>query len=168
MICIGRRSRRNRPEKKPFQLPDATLLVPMMYNLGTQEGFTVKEGRFAGNWPQNGPFYFEIRAKGRLIGVAVDPLTAHECGNQRYLAIPWLDACLKVRLPDTVGAPLKPKPILKADWLISSWSAMVSFTPHFLRQARTSLGDRSFRTYNTATPPRCRSFQSNSSKGPRR
>jgi hypothetical protein len=51
-----------------------------------------------------------MRAKGALIGVAVDPLTAHECGNQRYLAIPWLDACLSARLPDKSGDPLHPMP----------------------------------------------------------
>ena len=42
--------------------------------------------------------------------MAVDPLTSHECGNQRYLAIPWLDACLAARLPDRPGDPLKPMP----------------------------------------------------------
>ena len=34
-----------------------------------------------------------------LVGVAIDPLSSHDCGNQRYLAIPWLDACLSARLP---------------------------------------------------------------------
>ena len=49
-------------------------------------------------------------------GVAVDPLTSHECGNQRYLAIPWLDACLAARLPRDAGAPLRPMPDDRA-WL---------------------------------------------------
>jgi hypothetical protein len=40
----------------------------------------------------------------------VDPLTSHECGNQRYLAIPWLDACLGARLPAEVGQPLRTMP----------------------------------------------------------
>ncbi len=44
------------------------------------------------------------------MGVAVDPLTAHECGNARYLAIPWLDACLSVRLPKNSGDPLQAMP----------------------------------------------------------
>jgi len=51
-----------------------------------------------------------------LLGVAVDPLTSHECGNQRYMAIPWLDACLEARLPDENGKPLKPMPRADA-WL---------------------------------------------------
>jgi hypothetical protein len=44
----------------------------------------------------------------------VDPLTAHECGNQRYLAIPWLDACLDARLPAEPGAPLQAMPASSA------------------------------------------------------
>src|SRR2546425_7138080 len=41
----------------------------------------------------------EYRAKGGLIGFAPDPLTGHECGDSRYLAVPFLDACLATRLP---------------------------------------------------------------------
>ena len=48
--------------------------------------------------------------------MAVDPLTSHECGNQRYLAIPWLDACLSARLPKVSGDPLKAMPTDEA-WL---------------------------------------------------
>jgi hypothetical protein len=82
----------------------------MMCNPGTQEGVTVKEGRFASVWPANEKFFRQVRSSGGLIGVAVDPLTAHECGNQRYLAIPWLDQCLSARLPQMSGAPLAAMP----------------------------------------------------------
>jgi len=92
---------------KTHTIPKAALGVPMMCNPGTKEGVTVKEGRFAGVWPANEAFFTAVRAKGGLIGVAVDPLTAHECGNQRYLAIPWLDACLNARLPEKIGTPLR-------------------------------------------------------------
>jgi hypothetical protein len=92
---------------KTHTIPEAALGVPMMCNPGTKEGVTVKDGRFAGVWPANEAFFTAVRAKGGLIGVAVDPLTAHECGNQRYLAIPWLDACLNARLPEQVEAPLR-------------------------------------------------------------
>jgi len=95
---------------KTHTIPDAALSVPVMCNPGTKEGVTVKEGRFAGVWPANEEFFTAMRAKGGLIGVAVDPLTAHECGNQRYLAIAWLDACLAARLPEKVGDSLKPMP----------------------------------------------------------
>jgi pimeloyl-ACP methyl ester carboxylesterase len=97
-----------RPTIKAHTLSDAALQVPMMCNPGTQEGVTVKDGRFASVWPANEAFFYEVRGKGGLIGVAVDPLTAHECGNQRYLAIAWLDACLSVRLPKVSGDRLQP------------------------------------------------------------
>lgn len=99
-----------RPTIKPHVIPDAALAVPILCNPGTKEGVTVKDGRFAGVWPANEAFFKDMRAKGALIGVAIDPLTSHECGNQRYLAIPWLDACLAARLPETPGAPLRPMP----------------------------------------------------------
>ncbi len=97
-------------------LPDAALQVPVMCNPGTQEGVTVKDGRFAGVWPANEAFFREVRSKGGLIGVAVDPLTSHECGNQRYFAIPWLDACLSARLPKVGTDPLRDMPTSGA-WL---------------------------------------------------
>lgn len=105
-----------RPTIRTHTLPKAALQVPMMCNLGTKEGVTVKDGRFAGVWPANEQFFTTVRAQGGLVGVAVDPLTAHECGNQRYLAIPWLDACLTARLPKTAGRPLNAMPTESA-WL---------------------------------------------------
>jgi pimeloyl-ACP methyl ester carboxylesterase len=101
---------------KAHTLPDAALKVPLMCNLGTKEGVTVKDSRFAGVWPANETFFNEVRGKGGLVGVALDPLTSHECGNQRYLAIPWLDACLSARLPKTAGDPLNEMPADQA-WL---------------------------------------------------
>ena len=95
---------------KAHTLPDAALKVPVMCNPGTKEGVTVKDSRFGGVWPANETFFNEVRSKGGLISVAVDPLSSHECGNQRYLAIPWLDACLSVRLPKIATNPLNAMP----------------------------------------------------------
>jgi pimeloyl-ACP methyl ester carboxylesterase len=106
----------DRPSIKAHTLPEAALGVPLMCNPGTKEGVTVKDGRFAGVWPANEKFFNTVRGKGGLVGVAVDPLTAHECGNQRYLAIRWLDECLRLRLPNAAGEPLKPMPT-KGAWL---------------------------------------------------
>ena len=100
----------------PYAISEAACQVPVMCNLGTKEGITDKTNRFAGVWPGVEVFFNAMRAKGALIAVAVDPLTSHECGNQRYLAIPWLDACLTARLPSKAGAPLKPMPA-SAAWL---------------------------------------------------
>ena len=95
---------------KAHALPDAALKVPVMCNPGTKEGVTVKDPRFGGVWVANETFFNEIRSKGGLISVAVDPLSSHECGNQRYLAIPWLDACLSARLPKIATDPLSSMP----------------------------------------------------------
>jgi pimeloyl-ACP methyl ester carboxylesterase/lysophospholipase L1-like esterase len=105
-----------RPGIKPHSLPEGALQVPILCNLGTKEGFSVKDGRFAGVWPANEAFLQEVRSKGGLACAAIDPLTAHECGNQRYFAIPWLDACLRARLPEDADAPLKAMPTSDA-WL---------------------------------------------------
>lgn len=106
----------DRPTIKAHSLPDAALGVPLMCNLGTKEGITVKEGPFAGVWPSNEAFFSQVRSKGGLIGVAVDPLSSHECGNQRYLAILWLDVCLTARLPNHRGGRLNPMPTSES-WL---------------------------------------------------
>ena len=100
----------------PYTISVAACQVPVMCNLGTKEGVTVKDGRFAGVWPGVETFFSALRAKGALICVSADPLTSHECGNQRYLAIPWLDACLAARLPAKGGDALKPMSAADA-WL---------------------------------------------------
>ncbi len=103
--------------KQPsLEFPAAACAVPVMCNLGTKEGVTEKTGRFARVWETTRPFFAEVRARGGLIGVAVDPNSSHDCGNSRYLAIPWFDACLTARLPDKSGGTLKPMPTEVA-WL---------------------------------------------------
>jgi hypothetical protein len=91
----------------PYPISDLACQVPIMCNVGTQEGVTDKVGRFAAVWPGVESFFKGLRAKKSLIGVSIDPLSSHDCGNQRYLAIPWLDACLSARLPAKTGDPLK-------------------------------------------------------------
>ena len=105
-------------EGKPsaYQISDVATQVPLMCNLGTKEGVTVKDGQFAGVWSGVESFFNAMRDKGALIAVAIDPLSSHECGNQRYLAIPWLDACLSARLPMKNGEPLKPMVVADA-WI---------------------------------------------------
>ena len=100
-----------RPGIKHYNdISDTVLQVPIMCNPGTKEGVTDKKGKFARVWPANEIFLSTLRAKGALVGVSIDPLTAHECGNSRYMAIAWLDSCLTLRLPDSSGGKLKPMP----------------------------------------------------------
>src|SRR5262249_2131125 len=49
--------------------------------------------------------------KGAPVGFAPDPRTSHECGDSRYLAIPFFDACLALRLPEKGAAEQKLKPV---------------------------------------------------------
>ncbi|MFZ9091341.1 MAG: hypothetical protein ACO3FE_14775 [Planctomycetaceae bacterium] len=106
----------DRPAIRAHQLADAVLSVPIMCNPGTKEGVTVTDGRFAGVWPANLAFFGPVRQRGGLIGVAIDPLSSHECGNQRYMAIRWLDECLRMRLPAGSGGTLRAMPAGDA-WL---------------------------------------------------
>lgn len=108
-----------RPERKVFDWDEAVTGVPMMCNLGTGEGYTVKEGKFSGVWTAVEPFHRKIRSEGGLIAVSIDPLTDHECGNQRYLAIPWFDVCLSARLPEKSGDALQAMPAEEA-WLATA------------------------------------------------
>ncbi|MEM7012942.1 MAG: hypothetical protein AAF585_15815 [Verrucomicrobiota bacterium] len=128
----------DRPSIKVHELSAAALGVPMMCNPGTKEGVTVKEGRFARVWPANETFFNKVRGEGGLLGVAVDPLSAHECGNQRYMAIPWLDACLSARLPEKAGDPLKPMPTDGA-WLAELLSAEARAAAEFEGDAKKAV-----------------------------
>ena len=87
----------------PSEMPEASLAVPVMCNIGVKE----RQDRFAKLWESTFAFFQGLRAKGALVGFAPDPHTSHECGDSRYLAIPWFDACLKQRLPKKPGAPLR-------------------------------------------------------------
>jgi hypothetical protein len=85
-------------------IPDAAMKIPMMANPGQQEK---GHERFSKAWDGSLAMFKAYRAKGAPIGFAPDPATAHETGDSRYLAIPFFDACLKLRLPDQPGEPLK-------------------------------------------------------------
>ena len=98
--------REGREPQTLYEISEAMLTVPMMANLGTGEGVTVTEGRFSSVWPRARRFVAKVRELGGQAAISVDPLTSHECGNQRYLAIPWFHACLEARLPQASGDPL--------------------------------------------------------------
>ena len=114
------------PPQPIATLPAAAFAVPVMCNLGTQEGVTVKTNasdssdfarRVLAMWGTVESFFKEFRARGGLLGVSVDPNSGHDCGNSRYLAIPWFDACLAARLPKIAGeTALNPMPAGDA-WL---------------------------------------------------
>lgn len=79
-------------------IPDAAYAIPLVLNPGAKE-----EGdkRFAGAWTGSMAMFKAYRAKGAPVCFAPDPRTSHECGDSRYLAIPFFAACLELRLPKT-------------------------------------------------------------------
>ncbi len=78
-------------------LTDAVYEIPVMCNPGVKER---DDKRFAGAWNGCLEMFRAYRKAGAPIGFAPDPRTGHECGDSRYLAIPWFAACLELRLPE--------------------------------------------------------------------
>jgi len=100
---------RTHPEFPQPSVPDACYKIPIIANPGVKEKGTYKpgsgpdpseKGKEKGPWYGNIATFREYRAKGALIAFAHDPRTGHECGDSRYLAIPFIDACLALRLPE--------------------------------------------------------------------
>jgi hypothetical protein len=96
-------------------LQEAVFRIPTMLNPGIKES---TDGRPVAAWLGSAAMFKEYRSKFAPIGFAADPLSGHDCGNSRYLAIPYFDACLELRLPPVVGENLPLRMIdLKAGWL---------------------------------------------------
>jgi hypothetical protein len=96
----------------------AVYSIPVMCNPGAKEN---GDKRFNGAWTGTLAMFKAYRAKGAPIGFAPDPRTAHECGDSRYLAIPYFDACLSIRLPERGETKLKPVDATSA-WLAAPLS----------------------------------------------
>jgi hypothetical protein len=92
------------PEFPPPPLPDTLFTIPMIANFGLQE---------KGKAPYAGSIdtFTTYRAHHTPIALAPDPRTGHWCGDSRYLAIPFFDACLTMRLPDPGSADQTLKPV---------------------------------------------------------
>jgi hypothetical protein len=107
---------RTKPEFPQPQVAAAVYAIPIMTNPG------IKERR---RRPEIGSIatFQEYRSKGAPIGFAEDPLSGHETADSRYLAIPFFDACLAMRLPDKGSKTqiLKPVDMSKA-WL-AKWDS---------------------------------------------
>ncbi len=97
------------------QLTPAAYAVPVMFNGGVKEEADKRHGppRVADR------AMFKLwRGHGAPAGFAVDPRTGHECGDSRYLAIPFFDACLALRLPERGSRSQALRPIAMKDaWL---------------------------------------------------
>ena len=108
---------RTKPEFPQPEIPAALYGVPMMCNPGAKE-------QMKGPWIGTLATFQEYRLKGAPIGFAPDPRTGHECGDSRYLAIPFLDACLAMRLPEKGSRDQALKPVdMSQSWLAALESA---------------------------------------------
>jgi pimeloyl-ACP methyl ester carboxylesterase len=95
-------------------LEPKALDVPMILCYGGRE----KTGRFKMVHDHVSKTFAALRPKGALWSVAIDPLTEHNCGKSRALAIPFFDTLLAQRLPppEKPDQPLRPMDTSKA-WL---------------------------------------------------
>jgi hypothetical protein len=95
---------RSRPEFPQPEVPAGVYGIPSMCNPGVKEKPNVP-------WTGTLATFQAYRAQGAPIGFAPDPRTGHECGDSRYLAIPFFDACLAMRLPDKGSKDQTLKPV---------------------------------------------------------
>ncbi len=96
-------------------MSEGTYTAPMMTNAGIKEK---GDSHYNGSWIGETATFEEYRPHGAPIGIAPDPLTTHECGDSRYLAIPFFDACLAMRLPDKGAKTQTLKPVdMSTAWL---------------------------------------------------
>ncbi len=79
-------------------VPPAAYQIPMMANPGLKEK---EHRRFRGAWEGLAAMRRAyIAREAPFFGWAPDPRTAHECGDSRYLAIPFFDFWMEYRLPE--------------------------------------------------------------------
>lgn len=97
------------------EIPAAAYQVPVVACPGFKEK---DDARFQVAWNGALAMFRNYRLQQAPFIFAPDPITGHECGDSRYLAIPFFDACLRLRLPaaDAVSQDLKPID-LQQGWL---------------------------------------------------
>jgi pimeloyl-ACP methyl ester carboxylesterase len=93
----------------PVAIPAAAYAVPRMCSIGIKE---------KGLMPVLQATYDLYHSNGAPTGFALDPRTGHECGDSRYFAIPFLDACLAMRLPEKGSSTQTLRPVNQSQaWL---------------------------------------------------
>ncbi|MFM7129223.1 MAG: hypothetical protein ACKO0V_07675 [bacterium] len=122
------------------EIPVATYKIPTMCNPGLKER---DDRRFSGAWTGAMAMFQAYRGQGAPIGFAPDPKTSHECGDSRYMAIPFFDACLKQRL--AADGSLKDLST-GGEWLATDWESAAVAQNDFKGDLKTSvwLPDASF------------------------
>jgi len=108
------------------EISAAAYQVPVMGNPGLKEK---GHPRFRSAWDGTVAMRKAYLEKGApFFEFAPDPRTAHECGDSRYLAIPFFDFWLAHRLPkDATSTKLQPTKNAIADWNIQMKSKLEEF-----------------------------------------
>jgi hypothetical protein len=115
------------------EIPAATYKIPTICNPGLKER---DDKRFSGAWTGAMAMFQAYRGQGAPIGFAPDPKTSHECGDSRYMAIPFFDACLKQQLaPDGSLKELSPNQF----WLAGDWESEAVPASSFKGDLKTSV-----------------------------
>jgi pimeloyl-ACP methyl ester carboxylesterase len=111
---------REQPEifKEP-PVPEAVYAIPAMTNAGVQE-------KASHAWDASVTVFEEYRAHGAPIGFAPDPRTGHWPGDSRYVAMPFFDACMEMRLPRKESSSQSLRPVDHSQvWFAESMSTTV-------------------------------------------
>jgi poly(3-hydroxybutyrate) depolymerase len=104
----------NKGEIAMPELSPAVYTVPFMFIGG------VKEAQDKSHGPpriEDRKMWKLWREHGAPGGMSSDPLSGHECGDSRYLAIAFFDACLKQRLGEHSLKPAGKGVIIDDSWL---------------------------------------------------
>ncbi len=118
-------------------IPAAAYAIPIMCNPGAKEN---GDKRFRGAWDGTLAMFKAYRARGAPAGFAPDPRTSHECGDSRYLAIPFFDACLARRLPGKGSKEQTLKPVdLTAGWLATPLTDRAVPAPSYTGKAEEAV-----------------------------
>jgi lysophospholipase L1-like esterase len=139
--------------------PPAAYEIPVVLNPGLKER---GDSRFDKAWLSTSNLFASFRARGAPVAFAPDPLAGHECRNSRLLAIPFFDACLRMRLPQRSGN-LKPVKLSRGwagDWETGTVKPIDDQLPISLSWLPDKTFARAFTEYVTTgktidrTPPR--------------
>lgn len=84
-------------EIPPLEVPKLAYGVPVLACPGFKEK---SDQRFHVAWDGCWAMFQAYRKENAPFIFAPDPRTGHECGDSRYLAIPFFDVCLERRLPE--------------------------------------------------------------------
>jgi hypothetical protein len=97
------------------EVPEAAFGIPCIVNPGVKER---DDARFRGAWTGAERMFQFYRSRKAPMGMVLDPRSGHECGDSRYLAIPFFEACLSLRLPSPAAADRSLKPVdVATGWL---------------------------------------------------